>query len=63
MLSSALDKHEMYLWIGLQKYSEYNVTVAAQTEHGSGPHSTALTFRTLEDGMFLFRTQRKKIEL
>ena len=36
---------------GLEEYVEYDVTVNAHTVIGAGPYSTAVTSRTLEDGI------------
>jgi hypothetical protein len=34
---------------GLQKFTKYEVNVAAQSEYGTGPFSNLTTFTTLED--------------
>ena len=39
--------------ISLEEYVEYDVTVKAHTVIGAGPYSTAVTSRTLEDGIIL----------
>lgn len=41
-----------YLLEGLDKWTEYGLTVRAQTEAGDGPESLQLLIRTEEDGMF-----------
>lgn len=53
-----------YLLENLEKWTEYGITVRAQTEAGDGPESLQLLIRTEEDGMFpvklpaCFRTVR-----
>lgn len=42
-----------YLVENLQKWTEYGITVWAQTEAGEGPESLQLLIRTEEDGTFL----------
>lgn len=42
-----------YLLENLEKWTEYGITVRAQTEAGDGPESLQLLIRTEEDGMFL----------
>lgn len=42
-----------YLLENLQKWTEYGITVRAQTEAGEGPESLQLLIRTEEDGTFL----------
>lgn len=42
-----------YLLGSLQKWTEYGITVRAQTEAGDGPESLQLLVRTEEDGTFL----------
>lgn len=42
-----------YLLENLQKWTEYGITVRAQTEAGEGPESLQLLVRTEEDGTFL----------
>lgn len=41
-----------YLLENLEKWTEYGLTVRAQTEAGDGPESLQLLIRTEEDGMF-----------
>lgn len=41
-----------YLLENLEKWTEYGITVRAQTEAGDGPESLQLLIRTEEDGMF-----------
>lgn len=41
-----------YLLEGLDKWTEYGLTVRAQTEAGDGPESLQLLIRTEEDGTF-----------
>lgn len=41
-----------YLLENLEKWTEYGITIRAQTEAGDGPESLQLLFRTEEDGMF-----------
>lgn len=41
-----------YLLENLAKWTEYGITVRAQTEAGDGPESLQLLIRTEEDGMF-----------
>lgn len=41
-----------YLLGNLEKWTEYGITVRAQTEAGDGPESLQLLIRTEEDGMF-----------
>lgn len=41
-----------FLLEGLEKWTEYGVTVRAQTEAGDGPESLQLLIRTEEDGTF-----------
>lgn len=41
-----------YLLENLEKWTEYGITVRAQTEAGEGPESLQLLIRTEEDGMF-----------
>lgn len=41
-----------YLLENLEKWTEYGITVRAQTEAGDGPESLQLLIRTKEDGMF-----------
>lgn len=45
-----------YLLENLEKWTEYGVTVRAQTEAGDGPESLQLLIRTEEDGMFPNKT-------
>lgn len=40
-----------YLLENLQKWTEYGITVRAQTEAGEGPESLQLLVHTEEDGM------------
>lgn len=42
-----------YLLENLQQWTEYGITVRAQTEAGEGPESLQLLIRTEEDGTFL----------
>lgn len=46
-----------YLLENLQKWTEYGITVRAQTEAGEGPESLQLLIRTEEDGTFLKKSQ------
>lgn len=41
-----------YLLENLEKWTEYGITIRAQTEAGDGPESLQLLIRTKEDGMF-----------
>lgn len=45
-------ENSQYLLEGLDKWTEYGLTVRAQTEAGDGPESLQLLIRTEEDGMF-----------
>uniref|UniRef100_A0A672HZM7 Receptor-type tyrosine-protein phosphatase delta n=1 Tax=Salarias fasciatus TaxID=181472 RepID=A0A672HZM7_SALFA len=50
-----------YLLENLEKWTEYGITVRAQTEAGDGPESLQLLIRTEEDGMFpLYRNKQTK---
>lgn len=42
-----------YLLENLKKWTEYGITIRAQTEAGDGPESLQLLIRTEEDGMFI----------
>ena len=44
--------HTAFVPIGLQKYWEYSVSVAARTEFGEGPYSIPTLVRTLENGNY-----------
>lgn len=41
-----------YLLENLEKWTEYGITVRAQTEAGEGPESLQMLIRTEEDGTF-----------
>jgi len=45
-------KHSDYV-DGLDKFSEYYVTVQCVTDNAAGPVSSAVTVRTLDDGMYV----------
>lgn len=40
----------VYILVGLQPYTTYNITIAAKTSQGRGPFSTAIEQATLEAG-------------
>lgn len=52
-----------YLLENLQKWTEYGVTVRAQTEAGDGPESLQLLIRTEEDGMFQKKTNLASLRM
>lgn len=49
-----------YLLENLEKWTEYGITVRAQTEAGDGPESLQLLIRTEEDGMFPKKNDQNK---
>lgn len=50
-VNSPLSEATTYLLQGLEKWTEYGITVSAVNKAGTGPPSLAVVIRTEEDGM------------